>query len=217
MPVARRKFDPYRILGLDRSASPDDVKRAYRRKAKETHPDAGGDRKEFEDVTRANLVLIDPSKRQHFDETGDIGDDAPNTIDAKAMNLINGLMQAILSDDRDPMATDIVKAMSNVFGSQINELADKLRPVQRAKDRAIKMRDRFKRKHKGENQMHRMLDWHLDAINQSIRNIEEETRQRQRAIEILADYKFERDMPQAQARGFIFSQSFAGSSTSTSF
>ena len=65
--------DLYEILGVSRDATPDDVKRAYRRKARESHPDAGGDEETFKQVTHAYQVLSDPEKRARYDRFGDDG------------------------------------------------------------------------------------------------------------------------------------------------
>lgn len=47
------------VLGLPPTASPDEVKRAYRKKALETHPDRGGDEAAFREVQRAYEVAFD--------------------------------------------------------------------------------------------------------------------------------------------------------------
>jgi molecular chaperone DnaJ len=65
--------DLYEILGVPRGASPDDVKRAYRRCARESHPDAGGDEETFKQVTHAYQVLSDPERRARYDRYGDDG------------------------------------------------------------------------------------------------------------------------------------------------
>ncbi|MBW3657172.1 MAG: J domain-containing protein [Actinobacteria bacterium] len=65
--------DLYDILGVSRDASPDEVKRAYRKKARESHPDAGGDEDTFKQVTHAYQVLSDPQKRARYDRFGDDG------------------------------------------------------------------------------------------------------------------------------------------------
>ena len=65
--------DLYELLGIPRDAAEDEVKRAYRRKAREHHPDAGGDGEVFKAVTHAYQVLSDPQKRARYDRFGDDG------------------------------------------------------------------------------------------------------------------------------------------------
>jgi DnaJ-class molecular chaperone len=63
--------DPYEVLGAARTATPDDIRKAYRRLAKKLHPDLNpGDKQaeaRFKEVTAANDLLSDPDKRQKFD------------------------------------------------------------------------------------------------------------------------------------------------------
>lgn len=67
--------DHYAILGVTRDASAEDIKRSYRRLAREHHPDANqGDaasEERFKEVTHAYEVLSDPQKRRNYDMFGD--------------------------------------------------------------------------------------------------------------------------------------------------
>lgn len=68
--------DYYNILGVEKSASKDEVKRAFRKKAHEYHPDKGGDEQKFKEVNEAYQVLGDETKRQQYDQFGTTFDQA---------------------------------------------------------------------------------------------------------------------------------------------
>lgn len=57
--MSKGKIDPYRELGVEKDASADDIKRAYRKRARETHPDHGGNAEAFARVSTAMTVLGD--------------------------------------------------------------------------------------------------------------------------------------------------------------
>jgi molecular chaperone DnaJ len=63
--------DYYEILGVNKKATPEEIKRAYRKLAHEYHPDKhGGDDKKFREINEAYQVLSDPEKRQQYDQFG---------------------------------------------------------------------------------------------------------------------------------------------------
>ncbi len=66
--------DYYKILGVSKSASQEEIKKAYRKLAVKYHPDKNPDNKEaeekFKEIAEANEVLKDPEKRKRYDELG---------------------------------------------------------------------------------------------------------------------------------------------------
>ncbi len=68
------KRDYYEVLGVSKEASADEIKKAFRRKAVELHPDKeGGDEAKFKEINEAYEVLKDQSKRQRYDQFGHAG------------------------------------------------------------------------------------------------------------------------------------------------
>lgn len=85
----KKKKNPYDTLDVDRDATDDEIKRAHRIKARQTHPDViGGDREEFEEVQFAKTLLLNHKRRQRYDETGDAAEENPNTLLNSAIGIM---------------------------------------------------------------------------------------------------------------------------------
>jgi DnaJ family protein A protein 2 len=71
--------DLYGLLGVERGAGAEDLKKAWRRAALVHHPDKGGDPEMFKRIQEAYTVLLDPAARAEYDATGRVprGEDAP--------------------------------------------------------------------------------------------------------------------------------------------
>ena len=76
MPATQTKRDYYEVLGVDRTATPDQIKHAYRQLALKYHPDkslAPDADKKFRELAEAYAVLSDDPKRREYDATGHAG------------------------------------------------------------------------------------------------------------------------------------------------
>ena len=66
--------DYYKILGVEKTATQDEIKKAYRKLAMKHHPDRNAGKKsseeKFKEITEANEVLSDPEKRKKYDKLG---------------------------------------------------------------------------------------------------------------------------------------------------
>src|SRR5918912_397461 len=73
MPAVR---DPYKVRGVGKKASDDEIKKAYRKLARQYHPDRNaGDKaaeERFKEIQQANAILSDPDKRKQYDAGGGI-------------------------------------------------------------------------------------------------------------------------------------------------
>jgi len=64
------QVDHYKVLGVSKTASTDEIKKAYRKLALTNHPDKGGDAEKFQEISHSYDILSDPSKKKENDNRG---------------------------------------------------------------------------------------------------------------------------------------------------
>jgi len=69
--------DYYQILGVQKNASPDEIKKAYYKLAHKHHPDKGGDEKKFKEISEAYQILSNKEKRAQYDRFGRVFEGMP--------------------------------------------------------------------------------------------------------------------------------------------
>jgi len=67
-------LDPYKILGVPRNASEDEIKKAYHNLAMKHHPDKGGDEERFKQISEAYAILTGKDESQQYQQFGGFGD-----------------------------------------------------------------------------------------------------------------------------------------------
>lgn len=69
------KEDYYKVLGVSKNVSKEEIKKAYKKLALKYHPDKGGDAEKFKEISEAYAVLSDDNKRKQYDQFGHAGFD----------------------------------------------------------------------------------------------------------------------------------------------
>ena len=120
--------DLYEILGVPRDATLAAIKTAFRRKAKDKHPDLGGDPEHFHLLKLAYDVLSDPEQRRHYDETGETpADKATNAAEeARFRTLVGEVMVALIAQAGAPEFTDILEKARESVVTQIEAVDHQL-------------------------------------------------------------------------------------------
>ena len=85
------KRDYYEVLGISKNATDDEIKRAYRKLAKQYHPDlnkAPDAAEKFKEVNEAYEILSDPQKRQTYDQFGFAGMDGSQIFSLHSLAVV---------------------------------------------------------------------------------------------------------------------------------
>lgn len=110
-------MNPYEELGVDKDATPDQIKDAFKRLAKEHHPDLnGGDDSKFKPVKAAYDLLNDPKAKKDYDDFGFVPGDEHSQLRKRAMAECTKLFGAVLEEaDPDKLhRVDLIGIMSHM-------------------------------------------------------------------------------------------------------
>jgi len=115
-------MDHYTTLGVDRNASPDDIKRAYRKLAGQHHPDKGGDTAKFQQIEEAYRTLSDEGTRQQYDNPAPQGfhfnQGGPNGFEDMMAQMFGGHghhpFADIFGQRRQPQQNRILNIQTNI-------------------------------------------------------------------------------------------------------
>jgi len=123
-------FDPYAVLGVAHSADDRAIKSAYRRRARLTHPDRGGDAEAFMVVVRAFGVLSDPEARRLFDETGQLNEDGVRSARQQVAVILADMFDAAIGSALGlglPLdKVDFIKQMSGALQTQASQVEEQV-------------------------------------------------------------------------------------------
>lgn len=190
--------DLYEAIGVPRDASPEDIKRAHRRAAKENHPDRGGDRARFQEIQVAYDTLKDEAKRRRYDQTGDTsGPTPPDLATVQLATLIDSLIDKLISDGAPIETADMRGLAVKACDEKLREIRSNKGQVERWLSSARKLSQRFKRKRKakGEDLLRPALERKQRDLQEAISRLDEAIAIWQRARDLLESYDYKFDPP----------------------
>jgi curved DNA-binding protein CbpA len=185
--------DLYNTLGVGKDATPEEIKKAYRSRAKTHHPDTGGDPGQFHALQVAYDVLSDQDRRTRYDETGDTGQTRERDPNEAALEvlarLVDELTQQIVMED-GLEHIDLAAKMRKQLDKQIADVKNDQNYARGFEKKAAKLRKRFRAK-KGPDHVGRMLDQKVAVCKQAIENADRKLAIYDRAKQLLDDVEFE--------------------------
>lgn len=191
-------FDPYAELGVDRDASLEDIKNAWRSIAKQHHPDKGegGDKLKFQRGKEAYEILSDAEKRQEYDETGGVNDRTPDNDMASVYSyVVDAFMDAFRDFAVEPNDLKVIASMKKYLRHEQSNWEDQIEGATLMVERTNQVLERLSFKGDGHDVVASKLRRQATESEALIAKANEELDYIQRAIEYSAHYVYRRDDP----------------------
>ncbi len=190
--------DPYEVLGVQRDATAGEVAAAHRRAVKRTHPDAGGDREEFHQVTLAADVLRDPGRRAKYDETGDLGGE-PDVTRSAALGILVEIIDNLVGQwvgappgmARDPSEGRLLEEIGHKLRRRAAELKDPMDQLTRGAESLGRMGRRLRIQGTGESSLAAAVHSHREHILAQRRQLEQKLAAVMMAQAMLSEHSYE--------------------------
>ncbi len=180
----------YETLGVTKDATADQIKRAYRARAKTAHPDRGGQQSDFEPIVHAYEVLKDPARRLLYDSTGQ---DKQTPIAAAVQTTLLQLFNQALALPED---ISVVKTVKKALEDGISKMENNIDNLEARKIGLEAKRSKIKTKKGVQNFVHLVVDDQIMKIAGQIANQKHEIEVGKAALETLKSYKEEWEKPE---------------------
>jgi len=187
------RFDPYETLGVDRKATREQIKSAFRKLAMECHPDRGGNVERFHEVNEAHKLLSNEESRRDYDLNGFAAIDPKSPFEIALKTLMDLFNQAI-EQSIDMMDVDIVLGIERTIELTVKTSHDLIFKS----EQRIKSLNRLKKKIKVEDRsplyrVFNVIDRRVRAEEDNIENMKTQEIIFDEARKILRGIQYKKD------------------------
>lgn len=215
-----KPFDPYKILKLKRTATEEQIKKAYRTLSMKWHPDRNiGVSRAAEEFAKVNLayhILSDPIRRARYDATGDASEEKPDNTLANDLAALGqafvASVQQVLGEGRLPSKTDILGRMRTLISQPLEGHRKALRDAQKQKNVFTDCLSRIELVEPGEtNFLADMVRRYLASIEEQMKCSEADIAMGERLLKRIAKYRYRYDAGESNSTGTIYHHLVTGS------
>ena len=189
-------MDLYEALNINKSATKEQIKKAYRWKAKGAHPDRGGNAEDFHRISTAYTVLMNDQKKAHYDETGNYNEKV-NNIDQQAFQelfaLINKVISELIAGNVDVIYKNVIKTVHAGIKQGIDRTVNIIKDAKKKAKNLEKLKKRFNYTGDKINIVDGVFDQQSKALAIQIKQQEDVRIIGEKMLELLKDYEFRVD------------------------
>ena len=186
----------YETLDIDKKATKEQIKKAYRKKAQKAHPDAGGNAEEFHSISIAYTTLIDDAKKAHYDETGKYNEKV-NDLDQAAFQelfaLINKVISELIAGNVEVIHKNVIKIVGEGIKQGIAKTKKIIKGAKETKEKLDKLKKRFKYTGDKINIVDGIFEQQSKTVAGHIKQQEDLKIIGEKMLELLKDYDFRVD------------------------
>lgn len=208
-------MNPYDELGVPTDATPEQINAAYRRKARESHPDAGGDAEAFNRLSIAVAVLRDDERRQRFDQTGSTDEPSRNQRN-EAVEVLVQVFQQALAESPIPEIMDVIASTKQKIRTIIQGCNDNRANIQANRSDFEKAMGRLKHKADGPDFIRTAMQANIATMDRALLEVDRRQAIAKEALELADTYRWECDQPTAGSP-FMTNATYAYGPSATGF
>lgn len=180
----------YKELGVPQNASDEEIRAAYRRKAKGAHPDKGGDAAKMTQVNRAYETLISPQRRLTYDRTGQ---DRPPQTDNAAQQFVMGIVMEWLQSETN--SGDLIRDCTLRLDNETRQVNGQIETGTKIMQRLTTRLKKLKYRGEGPNFMRVVALEKIGAVSHEVERLKDKAAMFGKAREVLKTYEYEAEIP----------------------
>lgn len=186
--------DLYKILGVRRNASKEQIQKAFRKLSRTTHPDVGGDAEAFQRLHLAYTILMDDVRRARYDATGQVEAPKPDNALAEVLGVLSQVLAAVIQQLVEkgikPESRDMVALMGEAMGTGLADIRKRRTSMQKLLDGLKAAKERFT-VDDGENWLETIARNHAQQLAGQVKQLDEQERITEEARKLLKKYRYQ--------------------------
>lgn len=186
----------YEVLGVDRTATPAQIKAAYRKLSKKHHPDAGGDRAEWDRISHAYEVLSDEPRRAKYDATGDDTrtPDPEAQERAQVASIVRQIISGVLQSSRDdPGRVDFRQRIIADLDVKRAQMTQDKSQLELKIKRVERFQGRFVKDEGGDDIIGDVVRQGLRDLEAQVVNVDNALKLHEKVVQVFLQYRYEID------------------------